>query len=335
MSGRQRQRVLAALVLGALLLTGCGAALTVPASTPVPSRTLATPAPAATASPETAECCRITQETFPVQRGAQMVEVPATVTLPAEGYGWPVVVLCHGFTGDREGDGHFPRLARSLARAGIASIALDFAGNGESTEPFTHYTLTEMQDDIHAAIQFMFDRYGANPSVLGLVGHSMGGRAVSLCLGDEVTAAALWSPANNPGLDGAEFLAHTSEERQALLNQARRTGSVELPQWGVTVSNEFLEQMAESDPCAALEQYRGALLVSFAGADPDLLSQQTIDRTEAAAEARGLPWVDLYGQFEDATHNYTALEGGDEDAIAARLEDATVEFLCQALLAES
>lgn len=334
MSERQRGQALAALVLGALLLTGCGAVRTLPASTPVPTGIPATLAPAATASPETAEGCRITRETFPVQRGEQVVEVPATVTLPMEGYGWPLVVLCHGFTGNRQGDGHFPRLAQRLARAGIASLALDFAGNGESTEPFTHYTLTEMEDDIHAAIQFMFDRYGVNPSVLGLVGHSMGGRAVSLCLGDEVTAAALWSPANNPGLDGTEFLARTPEERQALLDQARSAGSVELPQWGVTVSDAFLEQMAESDPCAALEQYRGALLVSFAGADPDLLSQDTIDRTEAAAEARGLPWVDLYGQFEDATHNYTAREGGDDEAVAARLEEATAEFLCQALLAE-
>lgn len=334
MRKRQRRRVLAALMLG-VLLAGCGTVRTAPASSPVPAEPPATPAPAATTIPETAEDCRIIQETFSVQRGEQVAEVPVTVTLPTRGHGWPVVVLCHGFTGNRQGDGHFPRLARRLAQAGIACLALDFAGAGESTEPFTNYTLTEMQDDIHAAIQFMSDRYGVNTSALGLVGHSMGGRAVSLCLGDEVTAAALWSPANNPGLDGAEFLARTPEERQALLDQARSSGSVELPQWGVTVSDTFLEQMAESDPCAALEQYRGALLVSFAGADPYILSQETIDCTEAAAEARGLPWVDLYGQFEDATHNYTSREGGDDEAVAARLEDATAEFLCQALLAES
>lgn len=322
--------LLVELVLAALL-TGC----TVESILPAATAETALPEPVATASPETAEGCRITQETFPVQRGDQVVEVPATVTLPDQGYGWPVVVLCHGFTGNRQGDGHFPRLAQRLAQSGIACIALDFAGNGESTEPFTAYSLEEMHADMDGAIQFMYARYGVDASRLGLVGHSMGGRAVSLYLDEEVTAAALWSPANNPGLDGVEFLARTPEERQALLDQARNTGSVELPQWGVTVGDAFLEQMAESDPCAALADYRGALLVSFAGADPDLLSQDTIDKTEAAIQSRELPYVDLYGEFVDATHNYTSLDGQDDDVIAARLEDATAQFLSQALLSGS
>ena len=334
MAAPKARQFVAALLLAALL-TGCGGDAA-PAVTPAPAAVPTTaPAPAEAASPETAEGCRITQESFPVQRGDGVVQVPAAVTLPDRGYGWPLVVLCHGFTGNRQGDGHFPRLAQQLARAGIACIAIDFAGNGDSTEPFTAYSLTEMSDDIDGAIQFMFSRYGVNAECLGLVGHSMGGRAVTLHLSDAVQAAALWSPANNPGLDGVEFLARTEEERQALLDQARAEGSVTLPQWNATVSDTFLEEMAGSDPCAMLEQYRGALLVSFAGADPDLLSQDTIDRTEAAAEARGLPWVDLYGEFEDATHNYTSLDGEDDLAVATRLEDATAEFLCQALLADS
>ncbi|MCI6883707.1 hypothetical protein MR942_01640, partial [bacterium] len=35
--------------------------------------------------------------------------IPSTITLPASGQDWPLVVLCHGFTGNRNGDGHFPR----------------------------------------------------------------------------------------------------------------------------------------------------------------------------------------------------------------------------------
>ena len=59
---------------------------------------------------------------IPGRRG----EIPATVQLPgklARGTELPLVVLCHGFTGSRSGDGHFAPLAADLAallRAGIS-----------------------------------------------------------------------------------------------------------------------------------------------------------------------------------------------------------------------
>lgn len=97
------------------------------------------------------------------------------MTTPTEGAGWPLVVLCHGFTGSRGGDGHFGPLAARLAHAGIASIAMDFPGCGESEEPFTAYTLTNIRADMTAAIAYMGVTYGADTTRLGLVGHSMGG----------------------------------------------------------------------------------------------------------------------------------------------------------------
>ena len=162
---------------------------------------------------------------------------------------------CHGFTGSRGGDGHFGPLAARLAHAGIASIAMDFPGCGESEEPFTAYTLSNIRADMTAAIAYMGMTYGADTTRLGLVGHSMGGRAVSLYLDGRdypVTAAALWSPADNTGLDGLEFLAHDADERAALRQTADENGSVELPQWGVAAGAALFDEMAASDPCGVL-----------------------------------------------------------------------------------
>lgn len=268
--------------------------------------------------------------------------IHATVTVPEEtdpDTEMPLVVMCHGFTGNRDGDGHFQPLADTLAKSGIASIRVDFAGNGESEEPFTSYTLTSIYDDIESAISYMRDSYTIGK--IGLVGHSMGGRAVSLHLSDAITAAALWSPANGNGLDGLEFIDHSPEGREQLRADAAETGEYTISGWStpsspdsVTISSEFVEEMDTSHPLNYIRDYSGALLVAFAGGDPDLLSQTTIDDTMQAAKDRGTDFVSLYGQFDDATHNYTAQSGDEAETaeISASLEGQTADFLIAALL---
>lgn len=270
--------------------------------------------------------------TIPSARGT---DIPATMTVPdsiSPDSETPLVVMCHGFTGNRDGDGHFQPLADTLAQSGIASIRIDFAGNGESTEPFTAYTLESMYDDIESAISYMRSTYTIGK--IGLVGHSMGGRAVSLHLSDEITAAALWSPADGNGLDGLEFLNDTPEGREQMRADAAETGEYAISGWNVTISSDFIEQMDKSHPADCIRSYTGALLIAFAGGDPELLSQTTIDDTLQAAKDRGTDFVDLSGQFADATHNYTAQSGDAAETaeISARLEDQTAEFLISALL---
>ena len=271
---------------------------------------------------------------IPAGRNGQPVQLHATAWWPEGADAVPLVLLCHGFTGSRQGDGHFAPLAAALAEKGIASIAVDFPGNGESEEPFTAYTVEAMQSDLRAAALYMAEMHQADTARLGMVGHSMGGRLVSLSLSNQVMAAALWSPADNVGLHGIEFLDHTSEGRAALLQTAQEQGSVELPQWGVTVGRAFLEEMAASDPTKALSRYRGRLLVAFSGGDPELLSQETIDRTLHAAKSGDPDMVNLYGLYENATHNYNAASGKElEDReICACLENETARFLCEVLL---
>lgn len=276
----------------------------------------------------------VTDLTIPSRHGETEILIPATVTTPA-GTTTPMglVVMCHGFTGNRAGDGHFAPLASLLAQQGIASIAVDFPGCGDSTEPYTAYTMDNIRADIDAAIAYMQNTYPIRDGGVGLVGHSMGGRAVSLRLGEDIAAAALWSPANNEGLDGIEFLDHDPAGRQALLDRARQEGSVFLSGWNVEVSCDWLEQMAVSSPWQQIRDYRGPVLVAFAGGDPELLSQQTIDGTMQALSDRGEYFVSLYGQFFNATHNFTAMSGdAAEDAeIRARLEQATAQFFADRL----
>lgn len=270
--------------------------------------------------------------TIPSVRGT---DIPATMTVPdnisAESE-TPLVVMCHGFTGNRGGDGHFQPLADTLAASGIASIRVDFAGNGESEEPFTAYTLQSMYDDIESAISYM---RGAYPiTQVGLLGHSMGGRVVSLHLSESIAAAALWSPANGNGLNGLEFIDHDASNLESMRQAAVEAGSYDVSGWNVTISADFVNQMDTSHPCDFIREYTGALLVAFNGGDTELLSQTTIDDTLQAAKDRGTDFVDLSGQFANANHNYQSAAGDEAEtaAISESIEGQTAQFFIDALL---
>ena len=43
-------------------------------------------------------------------------------------------------------------------------------------------------------------------------------------------------------------------------------------------------------------------------------------------------FVNLYGQFYDATHNYTGVEGADDEAVRNRIEAQTAQFFRQTLM---
>ena len=108
---------------------------------------------------------------------AQDVSIPgtrgtiyATVQLPgklARSGDMPLAVLCHGFTGSRAGDGHFAPLAQDLAAQGIATVRLDFPGCGDSTEPFTAYTLSNMASTRSKRAASPRSCFGAPPTVPG------------------------------------------------------------------------------------------------------------------------------------------------------------------------
>lgn len=192
-------------------------------------------------------------------------------------------MLCHGFTGSRSGDGHFAPLAADLAAQGIATVRLDFPGCGDSTEPFTAYTLSNMTDDVESAITYMQQTYGTGRTAL--VGHSMGGRLASLYPQRRggITALALWSPANGAGLRGMEFLnIDDFSAVEALAAEAEASGSIST--WGVDVSGTLFTEMRDSDPNAALRESALPTLLTYTGHE-GILSDTTQAETIAAVES--------------------------------------------------
>lgn len=254
--------------------------------------------------------------------------IPATIQLPAKsarGEELPLVVLCHGFTGNRQGDGHFAPLAEDLAAHGIATVRLDFAGCGDSTEPYANYTLANMAADVDSVIGYMQATYGTGKTAL--VGHSMGGRLASLYpqLGQyPVTALALWSPANGTGLQGLEFLSIDNFAAvEELAARADAEGSVAA--WGVELSAAYIDGMRDSDPNAALQESGLPVLLTYSG-NERILSDTTQTETKAAVESLPDGQVVL-DPFVNGDHNYTSEDPVTNTQLDADLRQVTVDFL--------
>ena len=92
----------------------------------------------------------------------------------------PIVMLCHGFTANRN-NGLLCGIADELEKQGIASIRFDFNGHGESEGDFQQMTvLNEIEDALHVYNWVKADsRFGK----IGIAGHSQGGVVTSMLAG--------------------------------------------------------------------------------------------------------------------------------------------------------
>jgi dienelactone hydrolase len=95
----------------------------------------------------------------------------------------PAVVIVHGFKGFKDW-GMFPRFADRLALAGFAAVSFNLSGSGvddagdfSSPDRFGHNTFSAELDDLTRVTEALLhgELAMAQPSSLGLVGHSRGG----------------------------------------------------------------------------------------------------------------------------------------------------------------
>jgi putative redox protein len=87
----------------------------------------------------------------------------------------PVVVVCHGFTGGKEGGGRALAMGEELGARGYNVLLFDFSGNGESEGLFENITLSGQIDDLNCAVDWCTGK-GMGP--VFTLGRSFGGSTV-------------------------------------------------------------------------------------------------------------------------------------------------------------
>ena len=108
---------------------------------------------------------------------------------------YPAVILCHGFTSQKEYE-LLKYLADDLEAYGIASIRFDFNGHGASEGAFQDMTVLNEIEDAKKVYAYM----ASLPEVtsIAIAGHSQGGAVSSIIagqLGDKIKAVTLLAPA--------------------------------------------------------------------------------------------------------------------------------------------
>ena len=99
----------------------------------------------------------------------------------ADGQKCPVVIMMHGFMGNK--DGMMEKVAGDmLAQQGIASVKFDFNGHGESEGEFSGMTVPNEIEDAKCVYEYVKSLPFAGS--IALTGHSQGGVVASMTAGD-------------------------------------------------------------------------------------------------------------------------------------------------------
>lgn len=123
-------------------------------------------------------------------------KLSAMIQTPDGKKNFPLVIICHGFTGEKNSD-LLKNLSDELESRGIASLRFDFNGHGESEGNFQDMTvLNEIED-----AKKIYDYAAKIPGVtsISIAGHSQGGVVASMVAGElcakKIKSLALMAPA--------------------------------------------------------------------------------------------------------------------------------------------
>lgn len=204
--------------------------------------------------------------------------IPAILAVPKAGgrnAEYPAVLMVHGFASHKDEVGDmYKREARYLAVAGYASLRIDFAGSGESAQPWVANTYDGMVADTRIALDWLVDHSSTDDDRIGILGFSLGSRIAAAVAGtdDRIVAFANWSGAVENGRTGFEFFFDT------YYDEAQANGSV-VVDLGFTVielSAEWFDSMDASHALDDVGGYFGPLL-AIAGED-DLTVNPIVSR---------------------------------------------------------
>jgi dienelactone hydrolase len=267
-----------------------------------------------------------------LQLPSRGITIPATVVEPVgkRHERFPLVVIHHGHGGGRNENGGLARVADALARAGIMSIRFDFAGAGDSTEPFTHLSYTTMLADSDAALTWAVRHLPVQKDRIGAFGYSEGSAVVAMLAGRPGTpyrAVSLMGPVADP--DAVFAGVYGQAQWDAYYAEAQANGHAVITTVFGQVQDTSLEWFQESisaDPAEDLSFFAGRVQLIWGEAEQIIpFGQVELFQAAAAESAKSVSLVTI----PDADHGYGFYS--DQPAVDAALHGALVGFFRKAL----
>lgn len=253
-------------------------------------------------------------------------EIPATVCLPKGEGPFPAVVMLHGTGSNREeaGNGYLYAAPVLAEKYGIATIRIDFPGNGDSTADYMKYNFKSAVSDAAAAAGYMSSLDKIDGSKIGVMGWSQGGTDALLACAwrpEIFKSLVTWAGAPDMMLDG--FFSEADYE------EARQNGFFVMEfDWrdNLNVSIDWCNDVANTDVLAEFSKgYTGPVL-AIAGTNDDTVDPVWSEKIVAASSNEKSATYFIEGM--DHTFNVFA----EEDLHSLyNAVDATGEFFADTL----
>ncbi|MES2148339.1 MAG: alpha/beta hydrolase [Pseudomonadota bacterium] len=231
------------------------------------------------------------------------------------------VLMLHGFAGDMDGAGDLSkRMAERLAQQGIASLRINFRGEGDRLRSKIESTLQTRVADTEAAYAFLTKQQGVRGGQSAVLGWSLGATTALVVGGlhpQWFRSMVLWSTPS-----GEQFAPMTASP---VAQKALREGIVTdvVPGWKTIVTKrEFYESFRGVDLDQSLAKYPGAFL-TIRGSK-DYLPQRDAQLLKIAPGKH--KEAALIG---DADHVFNVFEPGSE--APQRVLDLTAAWLARSL----
>ncbi len=205
-----------------------------------------------------------------IRAGESLVEVAPEVVgvwvTPATEWNGRAVLLFHGMASDRDDvGGLLKQLAGDLAAQGIASLRINFRGEGDARRTRIESTFVTRLEDAAAAHAWVKAQKGTDAGRMGALGFSLGGPTAVVTAARQPSwfkSIAVWS---SPSGD-LFALWDKSETAQRALREGEATEDI--PGWkSLTTKRAFYDSFRGFDFDAALRQYPGAFLTIRGSAD--------------------------------------------------------------------
>ena len=252
-------------------------------------------------------------------------QIPATVCVPTAEGTYPAVVMLHGTGSSRDeaGNGYATAAPILAEKYGIATIRIDFMGNGESTADYTGYTFESAVADAMAAANYMAGLTNIAPDKIGVMGWSQGGTDALLACGwhpEMFKSLVTWAGAPQLKMDG--FFGDKEYE------EAKANGYFVMNfDWRepLHVSLQWCEDVMNTDVLKEFSAYTGPVL-AIAGTmdttvDPDWSNKIVAANTNAASKTLFIEGMD---------HTFNVFAEADLHSLHTAI-DATGEFFAATL----
>lgn len=146
-----------------------------------------------------------TETVVSIDAGDHMI--PATICMPNGEGPFPAVVMLHGTASSRNEAGNGYKMAAPVLaeKYGVATIRIDFMGNGESTADYKDYNFASAIGDAVKAAQTIGEQKNVDAARIGVMGWSQGGTIALLACArhpEIFKSIVTWAGAPDMRLDG-------------------------------------------------------------------------------------------------------------------------------------